>query len=91
MVFTLYSLIEAALLGVNAVAILNEQRFLSKLTGSGGGHQGYPGAAGYVDDMQNAGGVKQQLLTLIRSVRTVMRIPLIAFNIIAIIFLILFG
>ncbi|CAF0878829.1 unnamed protein product [Adineta steineri] len=91
MVFTLYSLIEAALLGVNAVAILNEQRFLSKLTGGGGGQQGYPGATGYVDDMQNAGGVKQQLLTLIRSVRTVMRIPLIAFNIIAIIFLILFG
>lgn len=28
--FTLYSLIEAALLCVNAVAILNEQRFLSK-------------------------------------------------------------
>jgi len=28
--FTLYSLIEAALLCINAVAILNEQRFLSK-------------------------------------------------------------
>ena len=28
--FTLYSLIEAALLVVNAVAILNEQRFLSR-------------------------------------------------------------
>jgi hypothetical protein len=28
--FSLYSLIEAALLCVNAVAILNEQRFLSR-------------------------------------------------------------
>jgi hypothetical protein len=30
MVFSLYSLIEAAILCVNAVAILNEQRFLSR-------------------------------------------------------------
>ncbi|CAF1073528.1 unnamed protein product [Rotaria sordida] len=91
--FTLYSLIEAALLCVNAIAILNEQRFLSRLSGGGGGgnRQGYPGVGGYVDDYQNVGGTKQQLLNLIRSVRTVMRVPLIAFNIVTIIFLILFG
>ncbi|CAF0869326.1 unnamed protein product [Rotaria sordida] len=91
--FTLYSLIEAALLCVNAIAILNEQRFLSRLSGggSGGNRQGYPGVGGYVDDYQNVGGTKQQLLNLIRSVRTVMRVPLIAFNIVTIIFLILFG
>ncbi|CAF0861504.1 unnamed protein product [Adineta steineri] len=86
--FSLYSLIEAALLCVNAVAILNEQRFLSKINVD---NQNYPGAGAYGNDHQNAGGAKQQLLTLIRSVRTVMRVPLIAFNIITILFLILFG
>jgi hypothetical protein len=79
--FSLYSLIEAALLFVNAVAILNEQRFLSrcKLIISqysvchfiivSDSNQNYP----VVDGYQNPGGAKQQLLTLIRSVRTVMR------------------
>ncbi|CAF2683950.1 unnamed protein product [Rotaria sp. Silwood2] len=80
--FTLYSLIEAALLCVNAIAILNEQRFLSRLSGGSGNRQVYPGVGGYVDDYQNVGGTKHQLLNLIRSVRTVMRVPLIAFNII---------
>ncbi|CAF0876058.1 unnamed protein product [Rotaria sp. Silwood1] len=79
--FTLYSLIEAALLCVNAIAILNEQRFLSRLSG-GGNRQAYPGGGGYADEYQNVGGTKHQLLNLIRSVRTVMRVPLIAFNII---------
>lgn len=70
-----------------------------------------PAGGGYVDEFQgNTGGAKQQLLTLIRSVRTVMRgmvnssflrlilvffcfvlVPLIFFNIVAIVFLILFG
>ncbi|CAF1043394.1 unnamed protein product [Rotaria sp. Silwood1] len=88
MVFTLYSLIEAAVLCINAVAVLNE-RFLSKL--SGGTNKNYPDVSGYNVDYQNSVGAKQQLLTLIRSVRTVMRIPLIAFNIVIIILLILFG
>ena len=30
MVFTLYALLEAALLCINAIAVLNEQRFLAK-------------------------------------------------------------
>ncbi|CAF1246530.1 unnamed protein product [Rotaria sp. Silwood1] len=88
MVFTLYSLIEAAVLCINAVAVLNE-RFLSKLSGSA--NKNYSDVSGYNVDYQNSVGAKQQLLTLIRSVRTVMRIPLIAFNIVIIILLILFG
>ncbi|CAF0814450.1 unnamed protein product [Didymodactylos carnosus] len=74
MAFTLYSLIEAALLCINAIAILNEQRFLSKLSSNGQFVSGYG----------NEPGPKIQALNLIRSVRTVMRIPLIAFNIITI-------
>ncbi|UJR38314.1 hypothetical protein I4U23_030984 [Adineta vaga] len=84
--FTLYSLIEAAILCINAVAILNEQRFLSKWSG-----KGYQDTSGYANEFQNTGGAKHQLFTLIRSVRTVMRVPLIAFNIITILFLILFA
>lgn len=45
---------------------------------------------GYVDEFGNAG-AKHQLLNLIRSVRTVMRVPLIAFNVVTILFLVLFG
>ncbi|CAF5131475.1 unnamed protein product [Rotaria sp. Silwood1] len=54
----------------------------AKLSGGGGNRQVYSGVGGYVDDYQNIGGTKHQLLNLIRSVRTVMRVPLIAFNII---------
>jgi hypothetical protein len=38
-----------------------------------GGNVNYAAAGGYGDDYQNTGGAKQQLFTLIRSVRTVMR------------------
>ncbi|CAF1537979.1 unnamed protein product, partial [Adineta ricciae] len=68
--FSLYSLIEAALLCVNAVAILNEQRFLSRISGNTN-NQNYPGAGGYGMEHQNTGGAKQQLLTLIRSIMSV--------------------
>jgi len=35
--------------------------------------QSNSGVGGYVDEYQNSGGAKQQLLNLVRSVRTVMR------------------
>jgi hypothetical protein len=70
--FSLYSLIEAALLCVNAIAILSEQRFLSrcKLTIFQYSVCHFIIVSG---SNQNPGDAKQQLLTLIRSVRTVMR------------------
>jgi hypothetical protein len=40
---------------------------------SSGVNPNYPVAGGYGGDYQNSGGAKQQLLALIRSVRTVMR------------------
>lgn len=87
--FTLYSLIEAALLCVNAIAILNEQRVLSRW--SGRQQQQQQQQTGYGDPYGNPPGATSQLLNLIRSVRTVMRIPLIAFNIVTILLLLLFG
>ncbi|KAK1884364.1 Haloacid dehalogenase-like hydrolase domain containing protein 2 [Dissostichus eleginoides] len=64
MAFTLYSLIQTAILCTNAVAVLHEERFLSKF-----GWGVDQGVGGFGDDP----GVKAQILTLIRSVRTVMR------------------
>ena len=79
--FGLYSLLEAALLVINAMAVLNEERFLSKI--------------GWGDNEMTGFGqsptAKQQIMTLIRSVRTVMRVPLIGINGIVILFKILMG
>lgn len=81
MAFGLYSLLESVLLVINAMAVLNEERFLSKI--GWGTNQ----MAGFGDEP----GVKQQLLNLVRSVKTVMRIPLIAINSFVIIVKLLMG
>ncbi|XP_072289765.1 immediate early response 3-interacting protein 1-like [Eucyclogobius newberryi] len=80
--FTLYSLIQAAILCVNAVAVLHEERFLSKI-----GWGAETGVGGFGDEP----GIKTQMMTLVRSVRTVMRVPLIGVNSICIVLLLLFG
>ena len=74
MAFGLYSLMEASLLVLNAICILHEERFLSKIGWSSQHNRGFG----------EAPGVKQQILNIIQSVRTVMRIPLIFINIIVI-------
>ncbi|XP_075159961.1 immediate early response 3-interacting protein 1 [Haematobia irritans] len=79
--FTLWTLIEASLLCLNAVCVLHEERFLAKI-GWGAQQQntefGQPTA-------------KAQLLNLVRSIRTVAKIPLIFLNIVAILFKLLLG
>ncbi|NWV02429.1 IR3IP protein, partial [Ptilonorhynchus violaceus] len=82
MAFTLYSLLQAALLIVNAVAVLHEERFLRHV-----GWGSNQGIGGYGEEP----GIKAQLTNLIQSVRTIMRVPLIALNSITIILLLLFG
>jgi len=75
MAFGLYSLLEAGLLVLNAICVLHEERFLAKVGWSSQGPgQGFGGAKG----------VKDQMLDIIRSVRTVMRIPLIFINVLVI-------
>ncbi|CAI9606761.1 unnamed protein product [Staurois parvus] len=64
MAFTLYSLLQAALLCVNAIAVLHEERFLSKI-----GWGADQGIGGFGEEP----GIKSQLMNLVRSVRTVMR------------------
>ncbi|CAL1616784.1 unnamed protein product [Knipowitschia caucasica] len=82
MAFSLYSLIQAALLCVNAVAVLHEDRFLNKI-----GWGVDQGVGGFGDDP----GIKTQMMNLVRSVRTVMRVPLIGVNSVCIVLLLLFG
>ncbi|XP_064609887.1 immediate early response 3-interacting protein 1-like [Liolophura sinensis] len=80
MAFSLYSLIEAAILCLNAVCVLHEERFLAKV--------------GWGSDQRGFGeepGIKTQILHLIRSIRTVMRIPLIGVNIFVIAFKLILG
>uniref|UniRef100_A0A8C3S6P1 Immediate early response 3-interacting protein 1 n=1 Tax=Chelydra serpentina TaxID=8475 RepID=A0A8C3S6P1_CHESE len=64
MAFTLYALLQAALLFVNAIAVLHEERFLRNV---GWGTE--QGIGGFGEEP----GIKAQLMNLIRSVRTVMR------------------
>lgn len=82
MAFGLYSLLEAGLLVLNAMCVLHEERFLAKV--------------GWSSQANNQGfgetpGVKAQILDIIRSVRTVMRIPLIFINILVIVKKLVFG
>ncbi|XP_033749386.1 immediate early response 3-interacting protein 1-like [Pecten maximus] len=80
MAFGLYSLIEAIILCLNAVCVLHEERFLAKI--------------GWGTDQRGFGedpSMKTQLLNLIRSIRTVMRIPLIGINIMVIGFKLILG
>ncbi|CAG5123454.1 unnamed protein product [Candidula unifasciata] len=81
MAFGLYSLLEATILCLNAVCILHEERFLAKVGWAVDQHRGFG----------EEPGVKSQILNLIRSIRTVMRFPLIGVNIATIIFKLLFG
>ncbi|XP_036266395.1 immediate early response 3-interacting protein 1 [Pipistrellus kuhlii] len=85
MAFTLYSLLQAALLCVNAIAVLHEERFLKNNCTVGWGTD--QGIGGFGEEP----GIKSQLMNLIRSVRTVMRVPLIIVNSIVIVLLLLFG
>ncbi|XP_047345391.1 immediate early response 3-interacting protein 1 isoform X1 [Vespa velutina] len=62
MAFTLWSLYEATLLCLNAICVLNEERFLVKI-----GWASWQNVQGFGEPPT----VKSQMLNLIRSVRTV--------------------
>ncbi|XP_055377005.1 immediate early response 3-interacting protein 1 [Condylostylus longicornis] len=73
--FTLWTLVEASLLCLNAICVLHEERFLAKFGwGSNSSVQGFGEPPTF----------KSQALNLIRSIRTVAKIPLIFLNIVAI-------
>jgi len=85
------------LLLINAVAVLSEDRFLARIGWSTiqppnniGFQQNYDQSGGYGNPVQDIG-MKGRLINLISAVRTVMRIPLIAINIVVIIYELILG
>jgi len=90
---------------INAIAILNEERFLARIgwsTAQAAQHaQGEPYSQPYGEPafggapgggMNGAEpGVKERIITLISAVRTLMRIPLIAVNVLIIMYELVLG
>ncbi|KAI8320097.1 Yos1-like protein [Martensiomyces pterosporus] len=79
--YGLGTLLYVTLLLLNAVAILNEERFLARI--------GW--ARNSADLYGDTESVKAKLINLISAVRTLMRIPLIAANVIIILFELVLG
>ncbi|CAK9812662.1 Immediate early response 3-interacting protein 1 [Anthophora quadrimaculata] len=82
MAFTLWSLFEATILCLNAICVLNENRFLAKV-----GWASWQNVQGFGEPPT----MKLQLLNLVRSIRTVARIPLIFINVLMIIIKLVVG
>ena len=80
--FALYSLVQAIVLCLNAVCVLNQQRFLTKLSASSP-HRGF--------GEEKSQAISFRALHLIRAVQTVVKIPLIALNVTIMSFELLFG
>jgi len=94
------SILYVSLLLTNAVAILNEERFLARIGWSSVqpqvANQAYNQSYGQSYDQSGYGnpvdaGVKGRLINLISAVRTLMRIPLIALNLIVIVYELILG
>ncbi|KAI8896695.1 Yos1-like protein, partial [Globomyces pollinis-pini] len=71
------TLFYVSLLCVNAIAILNEERFLAQI--------------GLASSTYDPNSFKHKLVTIISSVRTLLRVPLVALNILVIIYELLLG
>lgn len=82
--FGLGGLFYVAVLLINAIAILSEDRFLARI---GWTSSAEPGFGGQRDDAS----VKARLINLVSSVRTLMRIPLMFINTLMIVYLIILG
>ncbi|KAF8974579.1 ER-to-golgi transport membrane protein [Flammula alnicola] len=99
--FGLGTVLYVSLLVINAIAILNEERFLAKigwLTPSrpiqdvnAGFQQTYDQTGYGTGAVQGDAGVKARLIDLISAVRTLMRIPLIVINTVVILYELAWG
>lgn len=92
LMFGLGSLFYAALLFVNAVAVLSEDRFLARV----GWAQSGSAAAGtatpsFYGEAPPAEGVKTRLVALITATRTLLRIPLVVVNALVIVYQLVLG
>ncbi|KAF0764643.1 immediate early response 3-interacting protein 1 [Aphis craccivora] len=71
--FSLWTLLEASLLCLNAICILNEDRVLAKY-----------GWSTVNREFEDTPSTKTQILALMKSIRTVVKYPLIIFNLLII-------
>ncbi|KAL6711985.1 hypothetical protein ACN47E_003028 [Coniothyrium glycines] len=85
LLFGLGGLFYVAVLLINAIAILSEDRFLARIGWTAGAQE--PGFGGQRDDAS----VKARLINLVSSVRTLMRIPLMFINTLMIVYLLVLG
>ncbi|KAF1355004.1 Yos1-like protein [Delphinella strobiligena] len=83
--FGLGGLFYVSILLINAIAILSEDRFLARI--GWGSTQTEPAFGGGQDTTS----MKAKIVNLIASVRTLMRIPLIAINMLIIIYELVLG
>ncbi|RIB24678.1 Yos1-like protein [Gigaspora rosea] len=82
MVLSIGQILYVIILIINAMAVLNEDRFLARIGMSNQSETGFGG---------DGPSFKTNIINLISAVRTLMRIPLIAVNILVIIYEILLG
>ncbi|KAI9803621.1 MAG: hypothetical protein M1826_004952 [Phylliscum demangeonii] len=85
------SLIYVSILLVNAIAILSEDRFLARIGWSAQSFEPTFGSGGVGGSGADGTSVKAKMVNLITSVRTLMRIPLIAINTLVIAYEIVLG
>ncbi|KAF1942575.1 Yos1-like protein [Clathrospora elynae] len=83
--FGLGGLFYVAVLLINAIAILSEDRFLARIGWTASAVD--PGFGGPRDDAS----IKARLINLVSSVRTLMRIPLMGINTAMILYLLVLG
>ncbi|XP_066245819.1 immediate early response 3-interacting protein 1 [Euwallacea similis] len=83
MAFSLWNLFEASILCLNAICILNEDRFLSKI---GWGYKN-SNTQGFGEGPST----KAQIFNLLHSIRTVARVPLILLNALTIVLKLILG
>ena len=76
---TLVDVFLAGLLAINGAAILNEERFLSRI------------GWGYEESRALEQSVKKQVINMLHAVRLLFTIPLMALNVIVIVLKLLFG
>lgn len=75
---SLWWLLQTFLIFTNAFAILNEERFLRRI--------------GLGDASRNErSALKQSLVNILRSVRTILRLPLLFINLVVIVIVLVFG
>jgi len=89
------TILYVGLLTINAIAILNEERFLARIGWASippqAANQGYNQAYAQPYDQAGDQSVKSRLVYLISAVRTLLRVPLIIVNIIVIVYELLLG